>query len=79
MSNTEEIRELEILQGISDACFEVSEKLSLTTQELIVAVAANLGRFVVAANEENPEAPVEEWQKLALSVFEAGINAKQQD
>ena len=79
MAEDNDARELEMLQAVSDACFEVSDRLGLTTQELIVAVAANLGRFVAAASEENPEPSAEEWRQLALSVFDAGANAKAQD
>ena len=65
---------LEFLQAICDACLEVSDRLDLTAHELIVAVAANLGRFVASAESEGGS--VEELKALALNVFEEGINAQ---
>ncbi len=71
--------DLEFLQAICDACLEVSDRLDLTTHELIVAVAANLGRFVAVASDENKEVSIDELKKLALNVFEEGINAQPVD
>lgn len=71
--------DLEFLQAICDACLEVSDRLDLTTHELIVAVAANLGRFVAVAADENEEVSIDELKKLALNVFEEGINAQPVD
>ena len=42
---TENIENLELLQEMCDACLEVGKRLDLSAHELIVAVAANLGRF----------------------------------
>ena len=67
---------LESLQAICDACLEVSDRLDLTAHELIVAVAANLGRFVAVASDENEEVSLDELKKLALNVFEEGLNAQ---
>ena len=67
---------LEFLQAICDACLEVSDRLDLTAHELIVAVAANLGRFVAVASDENEEVSLDELKKLALNVFEEGLNAQ---
>ena len=47
---------LELLQEICDACLEVGERLDLSSHELIVAVAANLGRFVAVASAESDDA-----------------------
>ena len=71
--------DLEFLQAICDACLEVSDRLDLTTHELIVAVAANLGRFVAVASAESEEVSVDELKKLALNVFEEGLNAEPVD
>ncbi len=71
--------DLEFLQAICDACLEVSNEMGLTTHELIVAVAANLGRFVAVAADENEEVSIDELKKLALNVFEEGINAQPVD
>lgn len=68
--------DLEFLQAICDACLEVSNRLDLTTHELIVAVAANLGRFVAIASAESEDVSVDELKKLALNVFEEGLNAE---
>ncbi len=73
---TDNTDDLEFLQAICDACLEVSDRLELTAHELIVGVAANLGRFVAVANEESDGASIEDLKKLALSVFEEGINAQ---
>lgn len=70
---------LELLQAVCDACLEVSNRLDLTAHELIVAVAANLGRFVAIASAEDEETSLEELKKLALSVFEEGLNAQPAD
>ena len=67
---------LELLQTMCDACLEVGEKLNLSSSELIVAVAANLGRSVSVASSETDEATLEDLKKLALDVFEEGVNAK---
>ena len=67
---------LELLQTMCDACLGVGEKLNLSSSELIVAVAANLGRFVSVASSETDEATLEDLKKLALDVFEEGVNAK---
>jgi len=76
---TDNTDDLEFLQAICDACLEVSDRLNLTAHELIVAVAANLGRFVAVANEENEGTSIEDLKKLALNVFEEGINAQPVD
>ena len=67
---------LEYLQAVCDACLEVSDRLDLTAHELIIAVAANLGRFVAVASEENEDVSQEELKALALNVFEAGVNVQ---
>ncbi|MBI36327.1 MAG: hypothetical protein CL568_01920 [Alphaproteobacteria bacterium] len=67
---------VEFLQAICDACQTVSEELDLTAHELIVGVAANLGRFVAVASTESDEASLDDLKKLALDVFEEGINAE---
>ena len=41
---TDSTDNLEFLQAVCDACLEVAERLDLSAHELIVAVAANLGR-----------------------------------
>lgn len=71
--------DLEFLQAICDACLEVSDRLELTAHELIVAVAANLGRFVAVASAESEDVSIDELKKLALNVFEEGINAQPVD
>ncbi|MFT5180209.1 MAG: hypothetical protein ACI9MJ_002517 [Alphaproteobacteria bacterium] len=73
---TDSTDNLELLQAVCDACLEVGERLDLTAHELIVAVAANLGRFVAVASAESDEASLDELKKLALDVFEEGINAE---
>ena len=70
---------LEMLQAVCDACLEVGERLDLTAHELIVAVAANLGRFVAVASAEGEDVSVEELKKLALNVFEEGLNTEPAD
>jgi hypothetical protein len=70
---------LEFLQEICDACLEVGERLDLSSHELIVAVAANLGRFVAVASTESDDATLDDLRKLALSVFEEGVNAEPVD
>ena len=72
---TDDTDDLEFLQAICDACLQVSDRLDLTAHELIVAVAANLGRFVAVASDESDEVSVDELKKLALNVFEEGLNA----
>ena len=67
---------IEFLQAICDACQKVSEDLDLSAHELIVGVAANLGRFVAVASSESDEASLGDLKKLALDVFEEGINAE---
>lgn len=67
---------LEFLQAVCDACLEVSDRLDLTAHELIVAVAANLGRFVAVASADNEEVSLDELKALALNVFEEGIKAQ---
>lgn len=67
---------LELLQEMCDACLEVGERLELSAHELIVAVAANLGRFVAVASAESDEVSLDELKKLAINVFEEGVNAK---
>ena len=67
---------IEFLQAICDACQKVSEDLDLSAHELIVGVAANLGRFVAVASSESDEASLDDLKKLALEVFEEGINAE---
>jgi len=67
---------IEFLQAICDACQKVSEDLDLSAHELIVGVAANLGRFVAVASSESDEASLDDLKKLALDVFEEGINAE---
>ncbi len=67
---------LEFLQAVCDACLEVSERMDLTAHELIVAVAANLGRFVAVASAENDAVSLDELKALALNVFEEGIKAE---
>jgi hypothetical protein len=75
----DDTNDLEFLQAICDACLEVSDRLDLTAHELIVAVAANLGRFVAVASAEGDDVLIDELKKLALSVFEEGINAQPLD
>ncbi len=70
---------LEFLQAVCDACLEVSDRLDLTAHELIIAVAANLGRFVAVASEENEEVSLEDLKALALNMFEAGVKAQPAD
>lgn len=70
---------LELLQEICDACLEVGERLDLSSHELIVAVAANLGRFVAVASTESDDASLDDLKKLALNVFEEGVNAEPAD
>jgi hypothetical protein len=72
---------LEMLQAVCDACLEVGERLDLTAHELIVAATANLGRFVAVAvaSAEGEDVSVEELKKLALNVFEEGLNAEPAD
>ncbi len=70
---------LEFLQAVCDACLEVSDRLDLTAHELIIGVAANLGRFVAVASEESEEVSLEELKALALNMFEAGVNAEPTD
>jgi hypothetical protein len=70
---------LEFLQAVCDACLDVSDRLDLTAHELIVAVAANLGRFVAVASSESEDVSVEELKKLALNVFEEGLKAQPVD
>ena len=72
----DENNNLELLQTMCDACLEVSENLNLSSNELIVAVAANLGRFVSVASTEKDGASLEDLKKLAMDVFEEGVNAK---
>jgi hypothetical protein len=67
---------LELLQEICDACLEVGERLDLSSHELIVAVAANLGRFVAVASAESDAVSLDDLKKLALNVFEEGVNAE---
>jgi len=67
---------LEMLQAICDACLEVSDRMDLTAHELIVAVAANLGRFVAVASADAEAASLDELKALALNVFEEGVNAQ---
>ena len=67
---------LELLQEICDACLEVGERLDLSSHELIVAVAANLGRFVAVASAESDAVSLDELKKLALNMFEEGVNAE---
>ena len=67
---------IEFLQAICDACQKVSEDFDLSAHELIVGVAANLGRFVAVASSESDEASLDDLKKLALDVFEEGINAE---
>ena len=76
---TETNDNLEFLQAVCDACLEVSDRLDLTAHELIIAVAANLGRFVAVASEENEGASLDELKALALNMFEAGVNAQPTD
>jgi hypothetical protein len=76
---TDDTNDLEFLQAVCDACLKVSDEMELTAHELIVAVAANLGRFVAVASAESEEVSIEELKKLALSVFEEGINAQPVD
>jgi len=73
---TDDSDNLEFLQAVCDACLEVSNRLDLTAHELIVAVAANLGRFVAVASAENEEVSLDELKALALDVFEQGIKAE---
>jgi hypothetical protein len=70
---------LEFLQAVCDACLDVSDRFDLTAHELIVAVAANLGRFVAVASSESEDVSVEELKKLALNVFEEGLKAQPVD
>lgn len=72
---TDSTDNLELLQAICDACLEVGDRLDLTAHELIVAVAANLGRFVAVASAESDEVSLDELKKLAINVFEEGLNA----
>lgn len=76
---TDNTDNLELLQAVCDACLEVAERLDLTAHELIVGVAANLGRFVAIAGAEDDETSLAELKKLALSVFEEGLNAQPVD
>lgn len=73
---TDSDESLELLQEICDACLEVSDRLDLTAHELIVGVAANLGRFVAIASAEDEDASLDELKKLAINVFEEGLNAQ---
>lgn len=73
---TDESNNLDFLQAVCDACLEVSERMDLTAHELIVAVAANLGRFVAVASAENEGVSLDELKALALDVFEEGVNAE---
>ena len=73
---TDSADDLELLQAVADACLEVSDRLDLTAHELIVAVAANLGRFVAVASAENEEVALDDLKALALNVFEEGLKAK---
>ncbi|NKB49772.1 MAG: hypothetical protein GKS02_10485 [Alphaproteobacteria bacterium] len=73
---TDNTDDLEFLQAMCDACLEVGERLDLSSHELIVAVAANLGRFVAVANAEGDEASLDELRKLAINVFEEGLKAE---
>lgn len=73
---TDSTDNLELLQAVCDACLEVGERLDLSAHELIIAVAANLGRFVAVASTESDEASLDELKKLALDVFEEGVNAE---
>mgnify|MGYP001383499960 CR=1 FL=1 len=75
----DDTNDLEFLQAICDACLAVSDRLDLTAHELIVAVAANLGRFVAVASAEGEDVSIEELKKLAINVFEEGINAQPVD
>ena len=68
--------DLEFLQAVCDACLEVSDRLDLTAHELIVAVAANLGRFVAVASAGEDAPSLDELKALALNVFEEGIKAE---
>ena len=70
---------LEYLQAVCDACLDVSDRLDLTAHELIIAVAANLGRFVAVASEQNEEVSLEALKALALNVFEEGVKAQPVD
>ncbi|NNE83960.1 MAG: hypothetical protein HKN28_08320 [Alphaproteobacteria bacterium] len=70
---------LEFLQEVCDACLEVGERLDLSSHELIVAVAANLGRFVAVASTESDDASLDDLKKLALNMFEEGVNAEPVD
>ena len=72
----DENNNLELLQTMCDSCLEVGENLNLSSNELIVAVAANLGRFVSVASTEKDGASLEDLKKLAMDVFEEGVNAK---
>ncbi len=76
---TDNTDNLELLQEVCDACLEVSDRLDLTAHELIVAVAANLGRFVAVASAETEDASLDELKQLALNVFEEGLNAQPAD
>ena len=68
---------MQLRQGaIGITCQKVSEDLDLSAHELIVGVAANLGRFVAVASSESDEASLDDLKKLALDVFEEGINAE---
>jgi hypothetical protein len=73
---TDNSNNLDFLQAVCDACLEVSERMDLTAHELIVAVAANLGRFVAVASAENEGVSLDELKALALDVFEEGVNAE---
>ncbi len=73
---TDSTDNLELLQEMCDACLAVGERLDLTTHELIIAVAANLGRFVAVAGAEEGGASLDELKKLALDIFEEGLNAE---
>ena len=76
---TDNTDNLELLQAICDACLEVSERLDLSAHELIVGVAANLGRFVAVAHADSDEESLDVLKKLAIDVFEEGLNAEPVD
>ncbi len=76
---TDNTDNLELLQAICDACLEVSERLDLSAHELIVGVAANLGRFVAVAHADSDEVSLDVLKKLAIDVFEEGLNAEPVD
>ena len=73
---TDSTDNLEFLQEMCDACLEVGQRLDLSTHELIIAVAANLGRFVAVASAENDAVSLADLKNLALRVFDEGLNAK---